>query len=112
MAKKHPNGESTVREQLTAYAVEGGFDLIFFDPPEHFDHAILGVIEGFGQEPAVLYDQKKVLAAMAKDMGVDDAQEWFDFNTIGAYIGPATPRFLVEATTTRAAVRRAGPATR
>jgi hypothetical protein len=109
---KQPNGESDARQQLTAYAVERGLDLIFFDPPEYFDHAIIGVVQGFGQEPAVLYDEAKVLAAMAKDMGADDAQEWFDFNTIGAYVGAATPRFLVEATTSRVAARRRGPATR
>ena len=69
------------------------------------------MIQGFGQEPAVLYDEAKVLAAMAKDMGEDDAREWFDFNTIGAYVGEATPRFLIEGLPVpRPAARRRAPA--
>lgn len=44
----------------------------------------------------MLYDEGKVLAAHVKHgMTPDEAQEWFDFNTVGAYVGPATPRFLV-----------------
>jgi hypothetical protein len=83
------------RAALTAWAEDTEQTLLFFDPADHFDHAIVGIVVGFGQEPAVLYDQAKVLAAMAKDMGEEDAQEWFDFNTIGAYLGDHTPRFLV-----------------
>lgn len=87
------------RAQLSAWAEEREITLIFFDPPEYFDHAILGVVHGAGQEPAVLYDQAKVLAAMRADMsggdqGEDDAWDWFTFNTLGASLGEATPRFL------------------
>ena len=32
--------------------------------------------------------------ALAKDMGEDDALEWFSVNTTGAWVGAATPRFL------------------
>ena len=83
------------RATLTAWAAEHGVELIFLDPPEQFDHAIVGLIEGFNQEPAVLYDTAVVLAALAEDLGdLEAADEWFEFNTIGAYLGPATPRFL------------------
>jgi hypothetical protein len=83
------------RAYWSAFARERDIELIFFDPPEHFDHAILGLVEGFGQELAVLYDMALVLEAMAKDMGEEEAEEWISFNTIGAYVGPATPRFLM-----------------
>lgn len=83
------------RAALAAYALDHDLTLVFFDPPEYFDAAIVGLVYGFGQDPVVLYDEARVLAAMADDMGVDGAQEWFDFNTIGAYVGPSTPRFLV-----------------
>ncbi len=82
------------RAQITDWAKERDIDLIFYDPPEYFDGAILGVVTGFGQEPAVLYDEAKVIAAMAKDMGEEAAVEWFGYNTIGAYMGENTPRFL------------------
>ncbi len=83
------------RAMLDAYAQEHDVELLFFDPPEYFDHAILGLVYGYGQEPAVLYDEVKVLEAMAKDMGENDAREHFDFNTVGAFVGPATPRFVL-----------------
>lgn len=84
------------REALSAYAEERDLELLFFEPPDLFDAAIVGVVHGFGQEPAVLYDEALVLAAMVKGgMSENDAQEYFDFNTIGAYVGPATPRFLM-----------------
>jgi hypothetical protein len=87
---------SPARARLTRYAQEHEIDLVFLDPPAHFDDAILGVIYGFQQEPAVLYDERKVLAAMvAGGMSEEDAEEFFAFNTIGAWLGEATPRFLV-----------------
>jgi hypothetical protein len=86
---------ATLREQLGAWAHDHETELIFFDPPEYFDDAILGLVTGYGQEAAVVYDEAKVIAALAVDMGEDDAREWYEFNTIGAYLGEATPRFLI-----------------
>lgn len=84
------------RAELARWAEEHATELVFFEPPEHFDHAIVGLVHGFGQEPAVVYDEGLVLAAMAADgMTAEDAEEWFSFNTIGAYVGEATPRFLI-----------------
>ena len=93
-----------LREQLDRWARENDVELIFFDPPEDFDHAIVGVVRGFGQEFAVVYDEQKVLEAITKSVaGVGNgdeadgeiAREWFEFNTVGAYVGEATPRFLI-----------------
>ena len=88
---------SARRAQLAAYAEEFDIELTFFDPPEEFDEAIVGLVHGFGQELAVLYDEAKVIAAMRQHnhWDEDEAREWFDFNTIGAYLGETTPRFLV-----------------
>lgn len=83
------------RQALSDWAEDHEVELIFFDPPEHFDHAIVGVVCGYGQELAVVYDKAKVLQAIAADIGEEDAREWFAFNTIGVYVGEATPRFLV-----------------
>jgi len=86
----------TIRAQLSTWAEEHDTELIFFDPPEQFDDAILGLVCGFGQELAVLYDEAKVIAALVRDgMDEESAREWYEFNTIGAYVGAATPRFLI-----------------
>jgi hypothetical protein len=83
------------RAQIARWAEDNDVELVFFDPPEHFDHAIVGLVHGFGQAPTVIYDEEKVLAAMqAAGMDADAAWEWFEFNTIGAWVGEATPRFL------------------
>ena len=86
----------TRREQLTRYAEEHDLELIFFGPPEVFDPAILGLVYGFGQDPAVLYDEALVMRGLtATGMDHHEAQEFFDYNTIGAGLGEATPRFLM-----------------
>ena len=68
-------------------------ELLFLDPPA-LDAAIIGVCERFGQEPIVAYDRERVVAILAEDMGEEDAEEWFEFNTIGAWVGEATPCFI------------------
>jgi hypothetical protein len=85
-----------MRRVVNQWAEDNDVEVILFDPPEHFDHAIVGLVRGFGQEVAVVYDEALVLRAMAADgMSEDDAREWFEFNTVGAYLGEATPRFLI-----------------
>ena len=84
-----------LRADLTRYAEAHEVELIFLDPPEVFDAAILGLIYGYGQEVAVLYDEREVIEALrAGGMSAEDAEEWFEYNTLGAYLGEATPRFL------------------
>jgi hypothetical protein len=95
-ARRSPKVISEERARLTAYAIERDIELLFLDPPETFDAAIVGVVYGFNQDPAVLYDEALVLAALQQSgMSFDEAEEYFEFNTIGAWLGPATPRFLI-----------------
>lgn len=82
-----------IRSQL---AEQHGEDLLFLDPPESFDRCILGVVYRCGMEPVVCYDQDEVISSlMLGGMDMEEAVEWFDFNTAGAYVGPRTPMFLV-----------------
>jgi hypothetical protein len=91
-----PPALSAARAALADYAHDHDIALLFLDPPEVFDAAIVGLVYGFGQEPAVLYDEEKCLAGlMAGGLDEDAAREWFEFNTIGAWLGEATPRFLL-----------------
>ena len=64
-----------------------------------FDDAILGVAEGwFGDSHhfVICYDYGKCAdILMNRDgMSPDEAWEWLDFNTTGAYVGAYTPVFL------------------
>ena len=90
---------ASLREQLSAWAEENAHELIFYDPPAIFDQAILGLVYGSEQELVVCYDEQRVLAGLIADgMEEDEAQDWFQFNTVGSYLGPLTPRFLIRPT--------------
>lgn len=75
-----------------------------FDPDEFelvvmngYDDCIIGVVERFGQEPIVCYDKEKVLRRLESDgMDRSEAEEFFYFNQLGAWIGEYTPCFLSE----------------
>ena len=81
-----------IRETL---AETYGDDLLFLDPPEQFDSCILGIAERCGMDPVVAYDIRAVHKALERDgMTDEEASEWFEFNMIGAYVGPKTPVFM------------------
>jgi len=59
-----------------------------------FEAAFVGICRRFGQPPLALYDRRKCLAIlMADGTSEDDAEEYFEFNTIGAWMGENTPCF-------------------
>ena len=60
-----------------------------------YDDCIVGVVERFGQPPIVCYDRDKVIKAHMKDgMDYEEAEEFFEFNKIGAWLGESTPCFI------------------
>ena len=59
-----------------------------------FDEAIIGTVERFGDSEAiVLYDKEKVIQILMKEMSREEAEEYFYYNIIGAYVGEGTPAF-------------------
>jgi hypothetical protein len=68
-------------------------DLIFLEP-RIFDEAILGIAERFGMAPVVAYDRSRVIDIYARDMPREDAEEFFEFNTVGGWLGETTPVFI------------------
>lgn len=83
------------REEWCEFA--GEEELLFMDPPEEFDHCIIGVTDG--TNPVIVYDQGKVLEQFEKNFSDDEdpgttAREWYDFNVIGAYVGEKTPIYV------------------
>jgi hypothetical protein len=63
--------------------------------PDYFDAAIVGVAEQAGCKAWVIYDPDLcVKALMTDDMTEEEALEYFEFNTAGAYVGEGTPMFL------------------
>ncbi|MDB4317666.1 hypothetical protein N9973_00045 [bacterium] len=72
-----------------------GFDLDNLMIMDGYDECIVGVVERFDQEPIVCYDKEKVLLKL-EEQGMDrvEAEEFFYYNQIGAWLGDATPCFL------------------
>lgn len=67
-------------------------DLLFADG---YDGAIIGVAAGFGS-PRIVYDKEKMAELLVKGDGMtpEDAWEWLEFNTFGAYVGDQTPIYM------------------
>ena len=64
-----------------------------------YDDCIAGVVERFGMDPIVCYDKTKVLARLQEDgMSEEEAEEFWSFNQIGAWVGEQTPCFLTKLT--------------
>lgn len=60
---------------------------------------LLGIVERFGQSPIRCYDLAQVIAKYQADgMSEEEAWEYFDFNTLGAWMGETTPCFLRQPT--------------
>ena len=62
--------------------------------PTDMKEAVIGVVERFGLEPLVLLDRTKCISIlMGQDMTEEEAEEYFQFNTIGSWMGEGTPCF-------------------
>ena len=78
-------------------------ELFGFDPDEltimdGYDDCVVGIVEQFGRPPIVCYDKERVIDKLVlAGMSFEEAQEWFSFNQIGAWVGEATPCFLNKA---------------
>ena len=79
-----------VREAVAAHID----DALFLDPPEMYDRCIIGIGERFGGVQCVAYDRDKCIEMLMKDMSWEDAEEYFSFNVIGAWVGDQTPIFV------------------
>lgn len=78
---------SVTREQLA----DSYPDLMFCDG---YDDALIGVCHRFGQEPVALYDRRKMIEIIMREGCSEvEAEEHFEFNIVGAFIGPYTPAF-------------------
>lgn len=73
-----------------------GSDALFLEPRATFDRAIVGVAERVDGLCVLAYDSERVIQALVDENGwdEDEAREWYEFNTAGAYVGPGTPVFL------------------
>ena len=62
--------------------------------------ALVGVGRRCGQPDLAVYSIEKAIEVLMQDQGHsrEDAVEWLEFNSIGAWVGDATPIWLEETT--------------
>jgi hypothetical protein len=73
----------------------GDEEVLFMDPPEIYDPCILGVCHQFGRPVVVAYDLDLVLQALVRmGMTQEEADEFWSFNQVGAWMGERTPVFV------------------
>jgi hypothetical protein len=66
-----------------------------FTKMDGYDDCIAGVIERYGMEPILCYDKEKVLSKLQEDgMSYEEAEEFWSYNQIGAWVGDNTPSFI------------------
>ncbi len=58
-----------------------------------FDDALIGIDQ---VNYVAIYDVDKCIDVLKETSGMtqQEALEWFEFNTLGAYVGEYTPRFI------------------
>ena len=63
--------------------------------PEAFDDAIIGIARRADGMMVVAYDRQRCIEVLLQD-GMDhgEAEEFFEFNTAGAWVGEGTPVFI------------------
>jgi len=61
-----------------------------------FEDAFIGIVSGKMREDVACYDYDKCLSILCKrdKMTHEEAEEFFGFNVIDAYVGERTPVFL------------------
>ena len=65
--------------------------MVFYDG---LDDAFIGIGWRFNVGPIAVYNRKKVIEILGEDMSQEDAEEHFDFNVIGGWVGDFTPMFV------------------
>jgi len=63
-----------------------------------FDSAIIGMAERINLGPVVAYDEEKIIDIFIPHDGMtyEEAQEFFDYTIIGAWMGEFTPIFITK----------------
>ncbi len=73
--------ESMLGENESVYLADG------------FEEAFVGI--GWqASKPFAVYDRSECIKILMRDMSHEDAEEYFEFNVQGAYVGENTPVFM------------------
>src|SRR4051812_45317592 len=99
MKKKHAAAPRQKQSRLN-------LEKLFPDYPEDWwdgvllfddmDDAFVGLATQFSKDPVAVYEREACLRCLVKaGMTEDGAFEWFETNTVGAWLGERTPMIIV-----------------
>jgi len=81
--------------ELIVVLEEENPEALLMEPREQFDACIVGLGYRFHDGPLAMYSADKVIGALMEEgMDEEEAQEWFDVNVIGAWLGDGTPVYV------------------
>ena len=65
------------------------------EPRELYDPCVIGLGYRFHDGPLLVYSLPEVIALQqGAEMSDEEAEEYFNFNTLGAWMGDGTPLFV------------------
>jgi hypothetical protein len=96
MNKKNPDLRSQIDSFIDLHYAnhddEDGNGILLADG---FEEAFLGVGAAYYNPPCAIYDYDRCIDTLVgDDCDYEQAIEYFEFNVIGAYVGPQTPLFI------------------
>lgn len=61
----------------------------------NYDDCIIGIGHRIGLPPLVVYDKAKIISKLMENdqMNPEEAEEYFNYNILGSYVGESTPIF-------------------
>ena len=86
------DGIVSIATQIADFADENEVEILLADG---FEQALIGLGRQFNKYLAVYSREECIKVLMYRDgMSREDANEFFDFNVVGAYVGENTPVFI------------------
>jgi hypothetical protein len=87
-------------ELVESFSGDERFDGMIF--ADGYDEAFVGLGWRFNNGPVAVYDREKVMEIIMEDgCSFEEAQEYFEFNIIGGWVGEFTPIFMVRVDTAK-----------
>lgn len=87
-AEEAKQKEQAMRESIAEFNEEA----LFCDG---HDHALIGVALRFGMPPVAAYDYEAIIKRLMNWGSTrEEAEEFFEFNVVGAWVGENTPLFV------------------
>ena len=84
-----------MNEFLEGLAMIYGEDVETMMLANGLDEAFIGIATTFGEKIRAVYDINKVIDLLQRQgMTYEEAEEYFDYNIVGAYVGEQTPIFM------------------